>query len=391
VVISAATAEPAAAFDKYGEFCGNDTTRSPKFQGSEWNQSWNPPPGGGPQGFTLRDPFYWGYLQWLWEAKKWDGTQALNAGANFDMDFVDGWKLGGAGAVAVCSWSNPLAVVVGGRGIMFNKGRMASWRSKSQGFNQGLSGHEWGHAWGLGHSGVYDSHDGGVPTMATCISESQKAQRINLSQDDVAAAAWLTESSGWAAITANNSFETGTHFWKRYRISLGTLSGGVDGSPRRGRLGAEPASGNAYIRSNTRVTNLGTVGGNGRVRGDRFSARINVKDIGSGHTGHVTLVVRVRAIVYNDITNNGCNFYGDNKNSIKSIGGWVYKSVNCSPRTTWRYCTTSTGTVPTIAGEPNNDNPDAADAEVFVYNRTRYPSGTNSSVDIDRVRARWDF
>lgn len=382
----------AMAFDQYGEFCANDTSWKPKFVGSEWNESWNPPSGGGPSGFKLKDPFYWGWQQWLDQAKAFNGARALKSGEDFSLDFVQGWKIGGSGAVTICSLSNPLAAAVGGRKLAYNRDDLAKLRNNTQARNQGFSAHEAGHRFGLGHSGKSDSHGGGTPTMGTCLSTTAEYEaRKDLSQDEVAAAAYLTETGQYHAVTANNSFETGVHWWGRTRVSLVQRRGGVDGSPYSAEIGPS-SSGNGNIFSTTRVTNLRSVLGDGSVRGDKYNARVNYVDVYPYNTGSLLVYSRARAIVYANGFKRKCNFYGDDKNRVSRYGTWRSTPLYCYPGSNWGFCTTTRQTVPNAPGsQPSFDNPDAADTRVSVYNRTRYPAGSASSVKVDRTRIRWDF
>lgn len=372
ILVATLLVTPAAAFDQYSEGCGNDTSKTPEFQGPEWELAWTPP--GGPQGWKLKDPFWWGWMQWTVEVKKWNGAQALTGGGAFGMDYVSAWQLNGAGAVTLCSLNE----------IRFNIDNVAVHRNSSQQTLQGFSAHEWGHAFGLGHSGRFDSHDGQLPTMATCIPNG--GDRINLAQDDEAAAAYLTESmSGYHAVTANNSFEDGAQYWGRVNTALQIGGGGVDGSPNRGIIW--DSSSTSYIFSTTRVTDLGHIGGNGNVNSDSFRARVNHRDSYPWNSGSIRVVMSWRKVDYASGFDSGCNFYGDNKN-VSTAGSWQSVEITCWPSSGWTYCDTPTRYTPSwVAG----DEWDAADVRISIYNRTKYPSGTPASVSVDRARVRWNY
>ncbi len=381
-------ASPAGAFDQYAEFCGNDTTRTPTFEGPEWGWTWAP--AGGPSGFTLADPFYWGWLQWVNEARGWDGQLIFNNGDGFEMDYVNSAQLNGAGAVAVCSWSNPLALVVGGPKIAVNAANTVNHLTQSQASLQGFSAHEWGHTFGLGHSGDGDSFGGGPPTMMTC-NTALANQRINLSQDDHAAAAYLDElEGGFHSVTANSSFEQGAYAWGTSGASLSFINGGANGSPKAGVISS--GNGNGMLQNVTRVTNQGAPFGNNSLNNDTLNVKIHYKDSSPSNSGYVRVEAWVRPVIYADGTDLNCNFYGDNKNATQHIGNWVGTALLCYPSSTWGLCTTSTLIAPNPGGYGGLDDPDAADVLNRVYNRTTSSSsGSATAVIVDRFRARWNF
>lgn len=102
-----------------------------------------------------------------------------------------------------------------------------------------LAAHEMGHALGMHHTGMYDSHYGGglpkgndsMPLMATCVAGSPVASgSANYSNDDAAGATYYHGIGANATLTANYGFEEGMDwFWPAGAsptLATGSTSGG---------------------------------------------------------------------------------------------------------------------------------------------------------------------
>lgn len=160
-----------------------------------------------------------------------------------DIDGTSLYTWGGDGFTvrwATLGYATHARTVCGGfnvRNIEFN-------RQRKMDFDLGLidftavATHEWGHAWGLHHSGMGDSEDGSVPTMATCLTEAERVgvDRSTTEQDDHAAASFRTDVVNlWATGTANQSFEHGQRYWSGNSFS--TSTGGAAAGGRKASVG----------------------------------------------------------------------------------------------------------------------------------------------------------
>jgi len=125
---------------------------------------------------------------------------------------------------------------------------------------QGVSTHEWGHAYGIGHAGDEDTqapNSGRVPTMATCLASHWTDDKRSIEQDDHSAVTRIGNVvGGYGSITPNSSFENGTAFWQKQSISsVGTYSGGVDGTPKY--VVFTPSATNAALFADKRIRREG--------------------------------------------------------------------------------------------------------------------------------------
>jgi hypothetical protein len=264
--------------------------------------------------------------------------------------------------------------------IWFNEGFLTQFKNGQQDM-RGLSAHEWGHVWGLGHSGDGDSFDGHEPVMATCTADGFGDQRY-MRWDDSAAFSYLTDVQGSKhAATANHSFENGKEYWTQNATSFTSEPGGYFGSDRA-RITSSGTS--SYISSRTRVYDMEQVQSNGNIFNDAFDVQFYGRASTTVDSGHIRLTGSWRGLNYAYANNLGCNFYGDDMNSY-SLASWqLVHTKNCTPTTSWLTCTLPQYTSTTAAY-------DAWDLRLYIYNRVRQPSGSYQPVYLDRARVRTIF
>jgi len=102
----------------------------------------------------------------------------------------------------------------------------------------------------------------------------------------------------------------------------------------------------------------------------------------------------VRPVRYEDLLDFGCNFYGDDKNTVEHFGNWTFTTAFCPPSTSWSWCDTAKQT-PHAIGLPADiaaDTPDAMEVRIRLTNLVEHPTtGVRQSVLVDRARIKWDF
>lgn len=246
----------------------------------------------------------------------------------------------------------------------------------------GLAAHEWGHVWGLGHAGRYDSHGGGPPTMSTCWNNMDEQRFI--AQDDSAGIQFQTNKSGsYGAATANPSFEEGTRWWGFQNVTYSKVyySGGQDGSPNYLRFGG-PSSSTA-IFSTARLTDSWY---DGDQIGADIKGRANYKKAVSSSSGHLKVVAKWRHVDYpGSGADPVCQLAPASLNETPSIGSFEFQVVKyCYPADSWGYCTTSVGEV--ASSDSGGRKPEGVDMRIVVYNRMQIPGLGYVNVDVDRVR-----
>lgn len=238
---------------------------------------------------------------------------------------------------------------------------------------QGVSTHEWGHAYGIGHAGDEDTqapNSGRVPTMATCLASHWTDDKRSIEQDDHSAVTRIGNVvGGYGSITPNSSFENGTAFWQKQSISsVGTYSGGVDGTPKY--VVFTPSATNAALFADNRITN---------ASGEKVKARVNYRRHDPGSSGQVKMTLKWGQVSYanSGFCNNSQTFNNQNLNSETYDGAWsTRQNKYCTVSSSWNYCTTSVFTVPSW---------DAADVRVVVYSQM-YTGSEHVGVRLDRVR-----
>ncbi len=396
----AATASPSGAFDQYSATCPNDNYKGDAFSGSLWSLPFT---GGGvpashPPASDLRDVAENAHRSWTHNGPKmYDGSAAFKNSSVDTMTLVFN-SLVGSGGVTLCALDQ----------IRFAQSQTSQWATSDYSRFHSLVTHEWGHAWGLGHSGLYDNRQStGAPTMATCISIAEgKWDRGSLSRDEVAGASLIThpkethtiqvygqqsETRSFHKVTPNEHFEHGGQYWAKKNVQVNKAFPGLN-TPARLTI-QTPSHSDNWIRNSVRIGN-GDPTFNSDVSSDRSFAGMYVSDSASGNGGYVLVRHRYRAIRYDDITDTGCNFTGDDLNSVDLVGPWQTETKKCFPTAGWSFCSTKNRAQ--IAQRPFNwpyealDSPDAVDAEIRVVNRT---TGTNgyTSVFIDAATVYWDY
>lgn len=359
---------PSNAFDDYGIGCGDDSSVSISFSS---DADWNLTAFGGPDnGKTLRAAVEEGRNMWVGsEIEHWSGGAALGGGSPSTKMEISGWIT--SSALTDCDTDT----------IHFDADDVPLFRNGSLVLS-GLAAHEWGHVWGLGHAGRYDSHGGGAPTMSTCWGNFTEQRGI--SQDDSAGIQYQTNKSGsFGAATANPSFEEGLKWWGFQDVSLKTIfpSGGQDGSPSYLRF-AGPSSSTA-IFSTSRLTDFF----DGDQIGADIKGRANYKRAANA-SGHVLVVAKWRHIDYQGSAKDWtCQLDPSTLNQAASIGSFEFQVMKiCYPSTSWAYCTTPDGNV--VSNDSAGATPEGVDVRIVVYNRMTVMSGTEyTSVDVDRTRA----
>jgi hypothetical protein len=234
---------------------------------------------------------------------------------------------------------------------------------------QALAVHEMGHALRLGHVADVnnalknESRDGTIGAIMGC-GPGNSGLEIGLRQDDYAQL-WGRK---FGYFTANGSFEDGLAFWKQQGSATVLLASGAWG-PKWVRIQPWSAGGEAFLYSETRVTNIGD-----------FTARMFYKkESQSNHTGQMKLVVRSRGIDYS--SGSSCSFPNgwDLTNPSHYSTGFVTRvSKSVSPGTTWQ---------PTYTSEFTH-TVDGVDLRVYGYSYVMYSStGDPMPVGIDFLLA----
>jgi hypothetical protein len=363
------TPKGAEAFDDYGILCADDTTASISFtSSSNWNLSITAGPDSGK---TLKTAVESGRDMWVGsEIEHWQGGAALAGGS---PTMVMHWKDVLSAAVTDC-----VADV-----INFDSDEIGAFRNGSLVLS-GLAAHEWGHVWGLGHAGRYDSHGGGAPTMSTCWNAF--LDQRNVSQDDSAAIQFQTDKwSSFGSATANSSFEEGTDWWAFQNVTSTQMfySGGQDGSPNYLRFGG--VASNSAVFSTTRATDSFY---DGDHIGANIMGRANYKKAVTNSTGYVHVVAKWRHVDYPGAGSNpSCQLAPAQLNSSPSIGPFEFQvSTYCYPSTSWAFCTTGQGNI--TSSDSGGRPPEGVDMRIVVYDHMTY-NGDRVSVDIDRTRILW--
>lgn len=361
----------AAAFDDYGLGCGNKTKADIVFNTDpRWSQTIT---GGDEGGISLRTAVEKGRSDWTtYNIRTWNGHYALGGGgSDFTMIPATNNNLNGAVARTSCS----------AKTIRFNENNLQKYLNGTIRL-RGVSAHEWGHVWGLGHAGRYDSHGGGPPSMSTCWTFDY-VDLAGIAQDDSAGIQYQINKSGsYGAATANPSFEEGTRWWGMQSVgSYQIRSGGVDGSPRYLRI-----YGSSYYTAIYSTARLTDYFWDGDQVGAKIKARANYKKITSAATGYVLVQAKWKNVDYSgtnakDIV---CQIRDDINDPTQHSGPWTVISKYCYPGSSWDYCTTGIGTVHEY--DSRGWRAEGIDVRVAVYNRMKL-NGSYLGVDLDRVRA----
>jgi hypothetical protein len=361
-------AGPAIAGWPYGSSCDPVPYATYSFDGT-W--------GGSAQ--QLQQEAEWGFWSWANQIEHWNGWA---------------YAITYSGRNVLLKWVDDLGSVAKACGSSFNQIEFdvenQPYFLQHQGEFQAVATHEWGHMWGLKHSGDGDAHIADTPTMATCLAVFGESGQTWLSKDDEAEVQFLTNwSSGtlgskqWRTFTANPSFEELEQYWDTQSLnyfSTWTSGGGVDGSAAYGVVRPTSTSGRLYqmTRFTTDTTTSHFV--------DIARARVNVRKYLNSDSGPVVLQLRVRPISYAS-TYAGCQFPNNvDLNSAVSSPGWVWTdTLSCYPYSSsyWNYCTTNERSLQLY------DQYDGYDFEISAYPRvvdTRFGDQPYTYVRLDRTR-----
>ena len=358
---------PALGFDDFGIGCADDKSANVAFSNDpEWNFVINSGPDSGK---TFRQAVQSSYNMWVGgEIEKWQGGAALTGGSpTMTMNFLDIPSLAATDCIGdVINFdSDAVNAFINGTTIL-----------------SGLGAHEWGHVWGLGHSGKNDSFGAGNPTLSTCWGNFN-AQRY-ISQDDNAGIQFRTDKSGsFGSATANSSFEEGTTYWGFQNVNYTHMfySGGQDGSPNYLRFGGPSSSTAVY--STSRISDSWY---DGDEIGADVKGRANYKKSTYGSLGHVLVVAKWAHVDFSGTTEPwaNCQLKPGNNNASQSVGSYEFQKLKyCYPGNSWGYCTTAQDDV--VSSDSGGRKPEALQMRIVVYNRMKL-QGDPVPVDVDRTR-----
>ena len=351
--------DPAEAAWWDGASCANRTSTTYQFSGdSEWSDY---------PGFAAMVGY--GIDEWEEVDNKSGGSVfSASSGSSFTL------KWDSLSSTTYASTGCP----INGYYVKYNNQKLAEYDTGVPGGLdiQGVTTHEFGHVYGIGHAGRYDTQPpnaNDLPTMATCLSspDQTKYNWRTLSQDDHAAGSRIGDkvtyySVYWGSTTPNSSFEDGTRFWRKQNVSSwGTYSGGADSTPKY--LAFAPSASNGAVYAENRITNPGS---------HLMVARANYRRLDPASSGQIKLTFKWGQVTYQSGGYCGTTFNNKNLNVETYDGGWTTKQNKyCSVSSSWNYCTTSS----------YSTSWDAVDARVVVYSQM-YTGSEHVGVKVDRVR-----
>lgn len=369
-----ASSAPVLAFNPSAPSCADRTSADIVLSGTDWQTVST---GGLQAGKTFGLQAQQGYQTWKDQVDRWQGGRALTSGGD---DYTMRWEK--FDVVQGSANTNCLTKV-----ITLNLNERQSFIDGTLDL-RGLSTHEWGHVWGLAHSGRKDTYpfaDSNYASMVTC-SPGGYRDLINLNQDDEAGIQFKTDKSlAKGTVTANSSFEedtlSGWEYWRKQRVTYTSRGSGGSGSSTYYGIFSGDAS-HTSIHSETRVYSTE----DGNINDWIIAARASTKKNSSTDSGYVTLVLKWRPVDYGEGSSGPCNFVGDILNVVNATGNYSdhYFTLNCTPSTSWSDCAMGNRYMSASADSVYGDG---VDVGISLYNRMKTSTGAYGRIHADRIRA----
>lgn len=289
-------------------------------------------------------------------AKMTEVSQAQSSGVNITVRFAN---LPGLYGQASCS------------SVQFHSGY-----KDNTGILKATAAHEVGHVLRLDHANKNDSANSAIPTMATCLTNSEQPQKGSIEPDDHAA---LMQKKGSVnTFHGNESFENGVQFWNKTDTTWWEILNSPSPAPPYGskvlrfrRSAGGPADDKGVVKQNVRVARVGS-----------FNGAAYIRKGGSAVSGRVIISTPWKPVAYK---------YQDSCPSVQIVaqGDWMAgQSASVAPTTTWTQY--STGNVNPACGTQLNCQGGSMGAEVTIKIRNALTDSTNEPPPafVDVVRAR---
>jgi hypothetical protein len=226
----------------------------------------------------------------------------------------------------------------------------------------------------LDHTGRFDSHDGALATMTTCLGSLPLSGTKVLAQDDAAGAAFHGDSlirDEFRNTTANAGFENGSSFWGLTHGALLPISAGGASGAGFGRWTPNQTVNN-FLYSTTNVVH-------GDVLSVHARAIANLKKANASDTKYARVRLSAREVTYGT---EGCGQYAieRDQNTRDSVAAYtvVADAPNLTLSDSWQLFETPSWELP--------DTWDGADMRVEVNSTLRDASGSFTSLDVDNSR-----
>lgn len=287
-------------------------------------------------------------------AKLTEVSQAQSSGINITVKFAN---LPGLYGQATCST------------VEFHSGY-----KDNTGILRATAAHEVGHVLKLGHSHKNDSP--AIPTMATCLANSDQHVKGTIESDDHAA---LMQKKGSVnTFQGNESFENGLQFWSKtdttwWEVLNSPSPAAPYGSKvlRFRRSAGGPADDKGVVKQNVRLSKVGS-----------FNGAAYIRKGGSAVSGRVIISTPWKPVAFK--VNDECPVVQQ-----VAAGDWMAgQSVSVAPTTS--YAQYSTNNVNPACGTQLNCQGGSMGAEVTIKIRNALTDSTSEPPPafVDVVRAR---